>query len=61
MRVFTAHVVTESSDHYVWVYAKKPTINQVIKHLWESERAESLEWYQQTTDVEIKETEIIGE
>lgn len=60
--VWTVHVRTESSDHYVWVYAKKPTRTQVIKRLWEDEgRCETLKWYIDTTSVNIEQTEVIEE
>lgn len=59
MIVYTAHVVTESADHYIWVYGKEPTRDQVIQRLHDMERAESLEWYQETTTVAIQPTEVL--
>lgn len=60
MIVWVAHVVTESSDHYTWVYAYEPTREEVIKRLYESELAEELEWYEQTTSVRITSQEVIS-
>lgn len=59
MIVYTAHIVTESADHYVWVYAKEPTLDEVIQRLHDYERAADLEWYKQTTLVFIDSTEVI--
>ena len=60
MKVFTAHVTTESCDHYIWVYAKNPTRKQIIKRLYEEEgKCEKLSWYDNTTRVVIGETEVI--
>jgi hypothetical protein len=51
MKVCIVTVETESCDRYVWAYAEQPTRAQVIQRLYESERAESLEWYDETTCV----------
>lgn len=59
MNVFTAHLVTESQDHYVWVYANEPTRDQVIQRLYEYEHAADFDWYDVTTRVHIEETEVI--
>ena len=59
MIVHTAHVRTESADHYVWVYASRPTAEQVIKRLWDMEQAADLDWYMDTTSVTIETTEVI--
>jgi len=59
MKVYTAHIITDSQDHYVWVYAKKPTNKQVIERLWDMEQAADLDWYSNTTRVTIKPTEVI--
>ncbi len=57
MIVYVAHVRTESSDHYTWVYDYEPTRKEVIARLWRMEQAESLEFYIDTTCVSInKET-----
>jgi hypothetical protein len=59
MIVYTAHIVTESADHYVWVYAYEPTREQVIERLQHYERAGDLDWYEATTHVHIEQTEVI--
>jgi hypothetical protein len=59
IKVFTARVVTDSADTYVWVYRNKPTRKEVIKRLWHFERAEELDWYMDTTSVYIDETDLI--
>lgn len=51
--VYVAHVVTESADHYTWVYAYEPTRKEVIERLYKYEKAEELDWYEQTTSVRI--------
>lgn len=61
MTVFTAHVTTESSDHYVWVYTTEPTQKQVIERLMELEGAgeEDRSFYIDTTSVTIEEQEVV--
>jgi hypothetical protein len=59
MTVFVAVAVTESSDRYVWVYAKEPTRDEVIERVYELEMCEDLDWYMDTTSVAIYETEVI--
>ena len=59
MIVHTAHVRTESSDHYIWVYADRPTHEQVVRRLWEMEQAEDFSWYMDTTSVNIETTKVI--
>jgi len=54
MKVFVANVMTESCDHYTFVFAKEPTREAVIKKVWEDEgECESLEFYMDTTSVRI--------
>lgn len=60
--VFTAHVRTESSDHYVWVFSKEPTVEYVIKRLMECEGADpedDRDFYFNTTSVKIEEQEVV--
>lgn len=57
--VFTALVRTESGDRYVFVFKKKPKEDDVIKMVWEAESAADLEFYMDTTGVEIKKTEVL--
>lgn len=52
---FAALVTTDSCDHYTWFYDEKPTRADIIKRLFEFERAADLDWYEETTTVEIKE------
>lgn len=59
MQVYTAHVVTESSDHYIWVYAKEPSRDQIIQRLYEYEHAADIDWYEATTSVQINTTEMV--
>jgi hypothetical protein len=59
MKVYTAHVRTESGDHYIWVYKNEPTRAEVIERLYDSEQAADLEWYEDTTAVHIEEQELI--
>jgi len=61
MKVFTAHVRTEASDHYVWVYSTKPTHEQVVERLMEFEGAgeEDRGFYIDTTSVKIEEQEVV--
>ena len=61
MKVFTAHVRTESSDHYVWVYSTEPTREQVVERLMEFEGAaeEDRGLYVETTSVKIEEQEVV--
>jgi hypothetical protein len=60
MNVFVAHIVTESSDHYTYVFANRPTRDSVIKRVWESEgKIETLGWYRNTTSVDILEEEVL--
>ena len=59
MKVYTAHVRTESSDHYIWVYKNKPSREDVINQLFNWEGAADLEWYENTTSVTIEEQELI--
>lgn len=59
MKVYTAHIVTESADHYVWVYASPPKVSEIIQRLHDYERAGELDWYEATTQVFIDETEVI--
>lgn len=58
MIVYVAHVQTESSDHYTWVYDYEPSRAEVIERCWQHEGCgESLEFYEDTTCVFInKET-----
>ena len=59
MQVYTAHVVTESADHYIWVYKNEPTRGEVIQRLYDIEMAADLEWYQETTSISITPTELV--
>lgn len=60
MNVFTAHVTTESADHYIFVYKTLPKRKDVIKRVWDEESSgSSLKWYMDTTRVVIDETEIL--
>ena len=58
-KVYTARVLTDSADTYVWVYKKKPTRKQVIWRLHDMELAAPFEVYDQTTSVYIEQTELI--
>ncbi len=61
MIVYTARVMTDSGDTYVWVYKDKPTREQVIQKLFEWEgggEAADLDWYEATTSVFIEQTEL---
>jgi len=57
--VYVAHVQTESSDHYTWVYDYEPTRSEVIARLWRHEGCESLEFYIDTTSVRINKETVI--
>lgn len=59
MKVFTARVVTDSLDTYVFVYKNKPASKDVVYKVYELERAEEYDWYLETTAVYIEETELI--
>lgn len=59
MKVWIAHITTESADHYYEVYKKKPNREKVIKTIWEYEgKPEDLEFFLETTSVHIEECEI---
>lgn len=64
MHVYTAHVRTESSDHYIWVFSSCPTRKQVIARLMEYEGAdptdkEDYNWYSDTTAITIEPQEVV--
>ena len=64
MKVYTAHLVTESLDHYVWVYRNRPSKEQLIRRLMEIEGAaeNDFDFYEQTTSIRsIEETDLIEE
>lgn len=59
-KVWTVHVVTESADHYIWVYAYEPTREDVVTKVWMLEgECEELDWYMDTTSVYIDKTVVI--
>lgn len=54
MKVWIAHVTTESSDHYYYAFKKEPKRDDVVEKVWKSEgMIEDLNWYKDTTSVEI--------
>ena len=62
MNVYTAHVVTESADHYVWVFKNEPTREQVVEKLMQYEGADpesDRNFYMNTTSVKIEFQEVI--
>ena len=62
MQVYTAHIITESSDHYVWVFSTEPTVEYVIERLMECEGADSVDdrdFYFNTTSVKIEPQEVV--
>lgn len=62
MKVFTAVANTESGDTYVFVYRNKPTDCDVSKMIFEIEGSDEelgLDWYLDTTNISIEETEVI--
>ena len=65
MKVFIAHVTTESCDHYLDVYKNEPTREEVIKKLMDHEGFAyddpdyGFEWFDGSTRVQIEETTII--
>jgi hypothetical protein len=59
MLVYVAHAVTESADHYTFVFTKEPTHDEVVERVYNMELAESLEWYMETTSVTITPTEVL--
>lgn len=58
--VYTARVVTESLDTYVWVYGYEPTRQEVIQRLHDFEMAADMEFYEDSTTVYIESTTIIS-
>lgn len=60
MNVFVANVLTNSGDSYSYVFKNKPTKDIVVNLVWKYEgQQESIEWYSDTTFVNIREIEII--
>lgn len=59
MTIYVANVVTDSGDHYTWLFKNEPTREDVIKRLWELECAADLDWYEETTSVRITAEEVI--
>jgi hypothetical protein len=63
MKTFTtALVTTHSRDRYVYTFDYLPTVEEVVKMVYEREGGEeagvSLDWYMDTTDVEFDESPI---
>jgi hypothetical protein len=59
MKVWAVLIKTDSCDEYNYVYDYKPTRAEVIERVWQDEgEIESLDWYLETTNVSISETEI---
>jgi hypothetical protein len=56
--VYIVHAETEGADHYLWAYDYEPTRDEVCQRVYESEGAESLDWYQDTVGVTIELVEI---
>lgn len=59
---WTAEIITDCGDNYLWVFDYEPTMREVIERLHEYEgETESLDWYLGSTWVSIKKTIIITE
>jgi hypothetical protein len=61
MDVFTAHVITNSRDHYVLVFDYEPTWEDVVKRVHRMENApkNKLQWYKDTLSISIEENVVL--
>jgi len=60
MKVYTALVDTDFGDSYIFVYANRPTNEQVMETLRAREKSKhTVEYYIETAYASIEETEVI--
>jgi hypothetical protein len=54
VKIYVANVVTDSGDNYTYMYSSEPTKEQIITKVWKDEgEVEDLDWYLNSTSVEV--------
>ena len=59
MKIWIAHVITESLDHYHFAFTNEPKSYEVIEMVCNMEDGEDLCFYMDTTGVYISQIEVI--
>ncbi len=61
MKIFVVNARTDSGDVYTFAFASKPTLESIANKIRDLEgEIEELEWYIETTQIEITEMELMN-